>query len=307
MHWLTHRDGPARALSVVPGVRARQPHVLGSTGQVVWVTDAEGADALEIASADGPADPAGAAPPARRLAAGAVGRVQSLAAAPDGRTVAVAARDGRLTVVDVASGTVTEITAADNGPVTGLAWSPDSAWLAWSHPGTEPLRRLRLAQPSGQPVLDVTDGRFVDTDPVFTRDGKYLAFLSRRSFDPVYDAHFFDLSFPYGCRPYLVPLAAATPSPFAPLPDGRPVGDDQAKDGESGGAGSADDSGAGGAGRSRPGAAGQRRCQADGQPGRPGPGAGVAVQLAAGRQGRAGVAARAGDREPGRGRREPGR
>ena len=133
-------------------------------------------------------------------------------------------------VVDVATGAVTEIVASDNGPVTGLAWSTDSAWLAWSHPGTEPLRRLRMARPSGAGLADVTDGRFVDTDPVFTKDGRYLAFLSRRSFDPVYDAHFFDLSFPYGCRPYLVPLAAATPSPFAPLPDGRPVGDDHAKD-----------------------------------------------------------------------------
>jgi tricorn protease len=82
---------------------------------------------------------------------------------------------------------------------------------------------VRVADP-GLTVLDVTDGRFTDTDPAFTADGKYLAFLSVRSFDPVYDAQVFDLSFPYGCRPYLVPLAEATPSPFAPLPGGRPVG-----------------------------------------------------------------------------------
>ncbi|MGH3257319.1 MAG: S41 family peptidase, partial [Streptosporangiaceae bacterium] len=79
-------------------------------------------------------------------------------------------------------------------------------------------------------VLDVTDGRFADTDPVFTADGLYLAFLSRRSFDPVYDAQSFDMSFPFGSRPYLVPLAAATPSPFGPLPGGRPVSAEDAKD-----------------------------------------------------------------------------
>ncbi len=33
VHWLTHRDGPARALSVVPGSRARLPRVLGRTGR----------------------------------------------------------------------------------------------------------------------------------------------------------------------------------------------------------------------------------------------------------------------------------
>src|ERR1700733_5274549 len=42
VHRLTHREGPARAVSVVPGVRATLPQVLGTTGQVVWVTDAEG-------------------------------------------------------------------------------------------------------------------------------------------------------------------------------------------------------------------------------------------------------------------------
>jgi tricorn protease len=225
VHWLTHRDGPARALSVVPAVRARLPRVLGQTGQVAWVTDAEGPDAIEIAPADGPATgPARGAP--RRLAAGAIGWVAGLAAAPDGTALAVAARDGALRVVDVASGAVTELASSDNGEVTGLAWSPDSAWLAWSHPGPQALRRLCMVRP-GDPdrtVVEVTDGRFTDTDPVFTRDGRYLAFLSQRSFDPVYDAQVFDLSFPYGSRPYLVPLAAATPSPFAPLPGGRPVG-----------------------------------------------------------------------------------
>ena len=86
--------------------------------------------------------------------------------------------------------------------------------------------RGRCADPHGpgrRPALcvDVTDGRFADTEPVFTGDGLYLAFLSRRSFDPVYDAQSFDLSFPFGSRPYLVPLAAATPSPFGPRA-GRP-------------------------------------------------------------------------------------
>ena len=157
------------------------------------------------------------------MAAGAVGRVASMAASPDGKSLAVAARDGRLQVLDVASGELTEVTVSDNGEVNGLAWSTDSAWLAWSHPGHSPLRQLRMTRPGTPDIIDITDGRFIDTDPAFTLDGLYLAFLSRRNFDPVYDTHFFDLSFPYGYRPFLVPLAAATPSPFGPLTDGRPA------------------------------------------------------------------------------------
>ena len=45
VHWLTHDDGPARALLVDPAARARLPRVLGTTGSVAWVTDADGADA----------------------------------------------------------------------------------------------------------------------------------------------------------------------------------------------------------------------------------------------------------------------
>jgi len=88
--------------------------------------------------------------------------------------------------VNVSSGQVTELASSGNGEVTGLTWSPDSAWLAWSHPLPDPLRQLRMARPAdpGQAVVEVTDGRFTDTDPVFTADGLYLAFLSWRSFDP---------------------------------------------------------------------------------------------------------------------------
>ena len=224
VHWLTHKDGPARALHVDPAARARLPRVLGDTGQVIWVTDATGSDALEIAPVEGTAETESV-----RLAEGLLGHVTSLAASPDGTTVAVATHDGRLLAVDVTSGEVTELAASDNGAIEGLSWSPDSAWLAWSQPGhlvhaEVDMHRIRIARIADGEVIDVTDGRFPDTSPVFTTDGLYLAFLSQRSFDPVYDAQTFDLSFPFGSRPYLVPLAAGTPSPFGPTPDGRPLG-----------------------------------------------------------------------------------
>ena len=224
VHWLTHRDGPARALTVTPDARARMPRVLGRSGQVAWISDAGGVDALEVAPVTGPELAVGAAQAGpRRLAEGQLGLVDELAAAPDGSTAAAAARDGRLLLVNVSSGEVTQLAESPDGAVSGLTYAPDSAWLAWSEPGPSPLSRIRLARLADASVVDVTDGRFIDDEPAFTGDGKYLAFLSTRIFDPVYDAHFFDLSFPFGSRPYLVPLAAVTPSPFGPLP-ARPAG-----------------------------------------------------------------------------------
>ncbi|MFF9475908.1 S41 family peptidase [Streptomyces roseolus] len=242
LYWLTHRDGPARAITDTPGVRVRLPEMLGSGGQIAYVTDAEGEDAVEIAYLP---RASGDRPP-RRLAAGELGRVEELVADPDGERLAIASNDGRLLLIDAtedSNGEVTELIRSVNGPVRDLAFSPDSAWLTWSHPGIgrslRSIKLVRISGPGPRTVIDVTNGRFEDENPVFTSDGRYLAFLSWRGFDPVYDVHTGDLSFPLGCRPYLVPLSSATPSPFALLPDGRPAagGLDPADDGADSGDG----------------------------------------------------------------------
>ncbi|MFI6879251.1 S41 family peptidase [Streptomyces sp. NPDC050400] len=239
LYWLTHRDGPARTITDTPGVRVRLPEMLGSGGQVAYVTDAEGDDAVEIAylpRASGDREP-------RRLASGGLGRVQELVSAPDGERLAIASNDGRLLLIDAteeSNGEVTELIRSTNGPVRDLAFSPDGAWLTWSHPRIgRSLRQIKMARIKDRTIVDVTNGRFEDENPVFTRDGRYLAFLSWRGFDPVYDVHTGDLSFPLGCRPYLVPLSSATPSPFALSPDGRTA---------AGGLDPADDTGATGDG-----------------------------------------------------------
>jgi tricorn protease len=227
VHWLTHRDGPARALGVAPGVRARFPDVLGTTGHAIWVTDVDGDDALEVVPVDGGAP--------RRFGEGQVGRVMELVAAPDGRRAGVATHDGRVLLVDVESGEIRTVTQSREGDATGLQFSPDSAWLAWSHPGPVPLRQIRMADTTSLSIVDVTPLRFDDHEPVFTLDGKYLAFLSARTFDPHYDVHVFDMYFAGGSRPYLVPLSATTPSPFAPQNQGRPFtepDDDKDSDGD---------------------------------------------------------------------------
>jgi len=218
VHWLPGRDGPARALLAEPGVRGRLPVVIPGADAVACASDHGGEDGLDVIPADGSA--------ARRIGHGEFGRILELAAAPDGRTAAVACADGRLLTVALAGDPViTEIARNANEAITGLAFSPDSALLAWSQPWrTERVAsQIRLARLADGVVTDVTPPRFDDTSPAFTLDGKYLAFLSNRAFDPVYDPHQLDLGFLPGVRPYLVTLQTTTPSPFSPELNGGPA------------------------------------------------------------------------------------
>ena len=210
---LTHRDGPARALSTGSGGRIREPALLGRTGKAIWASDADGEDGLEIAALDAIAAP-------RTIAGGTLGRVLHLAAHPSGKTVAVISHDGRIRMVDVADGAIHEVAHAPDGEPDGLTFSPDGQWLAWSQPRGERSAALVLARladglPTGE-LVPATSGRFRDFCPAFTADGRYLAFLSTRTFDPVYDVHAFEMTFPSGTRPYLMPLAADDPLPFGP-------------------------------------------------------------------------------------------
>ena len=150
IHWLTHKDGPARAVHFDLTSRARLPRVLGRAGGVVYVTSDAGTSDDGPAAGDAVAGDTlwiggGEEASPRPLAAGQIGSVTGIAASPDGSLVAVAAHDGHVRVVDVASGTVTEVAAGTDGPCDGLSWSADSAWLAWSQPSRLPLRRIRLA------------------------------------------------------------------------------------------------------------------------------------------------------------------
>lgn len=66
--YLSHREGPARALAASSGVRVRLAQPLGDTGRAVCVSDAEGEDRLEIHPISGLSD--GGTPAEPRILSG---------------------------------------------------------------------------------------------------------------------------------------------------------------------------------------------------------------------------------------------
>lgn len=213
--YLTHRGGPARSLSVLPGVRIREPLVLGTSGRCAWVTDAEGEDCLEIARIDGDGDP-------RRIAHGKLGRVLSMASNVEGDMLAVVGHDGRVLRIDLNKGSVKEVGTSKNGEAGGLAFSPDGRYLVWrealADEGT--LGRIVGYDLTEKQSFILTRGQFNDYSPAFSLDGRFLYFLSSRTIDPTYGELGFDLNFTNTVRPWVIPLRAEDQVPFGPLADG---------------------------------------------------------------------------------------
>ncbi|HEY8708098.1 MAG TPA: hypothetical protein VIM34_08875, partial [Burkholderiaceae bacterium] len=148
-----------------------------------------------------------------------VGHVSALRAAPVGTCVAIANHRNEVWIGDVASGVLTAVDRSDFGRSDELAWSPDGAWLAYTFRTSIRHTAIKLHGPGaeGRSTL-VTQPEFNDYSPSFDPDGKYLYFLSLRTFDPVYDRVHFELSFPRAARPYLIALQAGGAPPFEPAP-----------------------------------------------------------------------------------------
>ncbi|MEE1650456.1 S41 family peptidase [Brachybacterium sp. J144] len=254
---LTHRGGPSRLLAGSCGLRYREVRPLGRSPFALMVSDSEaladrenggvGSDVLALRRLDGGGEPI-------RLDLGEVGRILHAIPSPDGSKVAISSHDNVVRLVTLrgvadpanTAGTghgktgtadggsteavpsaprlehVREVGRSTGGEVQHLTWSPDSRWLVWAEPNSWLLGRLMISdtadhEPTGRAL---TSGKYQDSEPAFSADGKHLALLSLRTFETVYDDMVFDLGFVNAERPFLIPLESTTPDPFGPHPDG---------------------------------------------------------------------------------------
>jgi tricorn protease len=209
-------EGAVRQHGVADGVRYRYGQWLADGSTLVAVSDESREERL-VAFRDGEAKPF----------PWDIGRVIAMRAAPAGQRVAIANHRHEVIIADLASNTFAVIDRSDCGRTEDLAWSPDGAWLAytfWTSPRHSAIKLHDVAKATGTLV---TDPEFRDYSPAFDPAGKYLYFLSLRTFDPVYDNVQFELSFPRAARPYLIALTADARPPFEPEPAG--MQDDDAK------------------------------------------------------------------------------
>ncbi|MGH8110808.1 MAG: S41 family peptidase [Rhodanobacteraceae bacterium] len=138
---------------------------------------------------------------------------------PDGKWITYVDSDQNLWLQNVQNGQRTKVTADPSSrfSFTDLAWSAGSDWIAFSKGLPNQTTALFLYHLADHSLHQISSGRFNDSDPAFSRDGKYLFFASARLTIPVV-GDFDDtvLAGLDGDGLYAVTLAKDTPSPIAP-------------------------------------------------------------------------------------------
>ena len=223
---LPAEHGVIRNLTATPGVAERYPTWSPDGRYVAYWSDRSGEYELTIRPADG---------------SGAEERLTSLGAgfrytpfwSPDSKKLAFIDQAKRIRIYDRDGGRVIEVDQDIWMTHGGLAnfeasWSPDSRWLAYSRGIENTQGAIFLFDTRTGERHQVTSGYYPSSRPVFDPDGKYLYFLSNRTFRPSYSDVDNSWVYPNTTNVVAVALRPDVASPLAPRNDEEEVKDEDA-------------------------------------------------------------------------------
>lgn len=203
-------EGEARVLKVTPGVRYRSPAMSYDGKKLAYFSDATGEMQLYIANADGTSE--------KQLTTDKDRQLVGCRFSPDGKWIALNDSTMHLWLVNVENGEKKKVVRAP------FVWrgvtfdfSPDSKWVVYQM--TIPVVQtnvVELFEVATGKVTRVSDSRSDDTSPVFSSDGKYLAFLSKRHIAVAGDPIQNQLNTGPMTLAYLIPCKADGENPFLP-------------------------------------------------------------------------------------------
>ncbi len=111
---------------------------------------------------------------------------------PDSKNMAFIDETSTIWIVKVENGETIKVghnqTAIGHGGLPGyqMAWSPDSRWLAFTENLANAHDAIFVFDLKGNAKRQVTSGFYQDYNPVFSRCGKYLFYMTNRNMQPVY-------------------------------------------------------------------------------------------------------------------------
>jgi tricorn protease len=225
--------GEVRNLTRSPGTRERDPAWSPDGKWVAYLSDRSGEYEIHVIPSDGTgAD--------RQVTKGGTTFRFGPRWSPDSKKIAFSDKTRTLYWCDVAGGAITRVDKGEFGEIHDYTWSGDSRFIAYSKNGANYFGIVMLYSLESGKTTPISNGLTDDFAPAFDPEGKWLFFVSRRTFDLA--AFAFDLGYRAAStdKIYAVTLRADLPSPVAPQSDeetGEAAKDDKAaKDEKDGGA-----------------------------------------------------------------------
>jgi tricorn protease len=169
--------GFARNLTNTSGAHERGAQWSPDGATVAFISDKSGEEEIYTVAQDG----SGAW---TQLTQGIGRRIDGLAWSPDGKSIVCDDCSGRIWMIDVAAKSQREIALDPSGRAGDYSWAPDSRWLAYSAGDANGFRSLHLWSAADGSTRRITDELWNEYEPVFSRDGQYLYYLSEREFAP---------------------------------------------------------------------------------------------------------------------------
>jgi tricorn protease len=202
------QKGITQNLTQTPGVHEREAVWSPDGKYVAYLSDETGEFEVYLKEA-------GIGAKAIQLTDGADTYKFSIDWSPDSKKILWADRKLRLRYVDIDTKKVTDVVDSEWGQVRAYNWSPDSKWIVFSRPTDNQMSVISVYNIETKAVRDVTDNWYDSGSPRFSADGKYIAFVSERDFNPTYSATEWNHSYSDMARVYLAVLSKETASPFA--------------------------------------------------------------------------------------------
>ena len=210
-------EGIIYNVSRASGSREKNPAWSPDSKKVVFLSDRSGEEELYLV------DPQGG--DWKQLTKGGKGFRMQPVWSPDSKYLIFHDKFMQLNLVDAVTGKITIIDksafddAWERWGIQDYGWSPDSRWVAYSKMEVNMNESIFLYSLTSKKSYRITSAMTQDWSPSFSMDGKFLYFLSNRTFKPIMgfvdqNHIFLDMA-----KPYVLILKEGDTSPFAPKND----------------------------------------------------------------------------------------
>lgn len=137
---------------------------------------------------------------------------------PDSRFILWSEKKNTLNLTDISNGKTETIASSGLSPINSFNWSQDSRYITYIQPEKEMDNIMIYDRNTGE-KHQITDGWYNVSSPNFSKDGKYLVFVSARSFRPTYSNTEWNHVYNNMQKIYILPLTQDAAIPFAPEND----------------------------------------------------------------------------------------